>query len=112
MLLRCALPRFGEYGFPALPAGVATPTGRNPHDRVGPFTPARMKGWCGTHVGRARRHRRGFRAPARADQRSAFQAVPALLPDGRYAVPRRYAPLCRAPPGELPRGRRSLARVP
>ena len=37
-----------------------------------------MKRWCGTHVGRARRHWRGFRAPARADHARADQrsAVP------------------------------------
>ena len=31
-----------------------------------------MKRWCGIHVRRARRHQRRFRAPARADRRSAF----------------------------------------
>ena len=46
-----------------------------------------MKRWCGTHVGRARRHWRGFRAPARADQRSAVPCQRAMrhgdcLPSG------------------------------
>ena len=60
-----------------------------------------MKRWCGTHVGRARRHRRRFRAPARADRRSAFPCLrPAL-------------PVWRPPPGDLaafPRRRRREGR--
>ena len=36
-----------------------------------PSWPAGMKRWCGIHVGRTRRHQRRFRAPARADRRSA-----------------------------------------
>ena len=31
--------------------------------------------WCGIHVGRAQRHQRRFRAPARADRRSAFPGL-------------------------------------
>ena len=52
------------------------------------------KRWCGTHIGRARRHRCRFRAPARADRRSAFQAVPALLRSRRCAVSLRFAGRC------------------
>ena len=54
-----------EGGAPFRPPRGTGPSGRNPHDRVGLLTPPAMKGWCGTHVGRARRHRCGFRAPAR-----------------------------------------------
>ena len=84
----------------------------------------------GTRVGMMPRPRRWFRAPARSRPEAGGQfsrwgpAVarhPAL--DGYAprressrrlgsAPPRRYAPLCRAPPGELPRGRRSPAGAP
>ena len=60
-----------------------------------------MKRRCGTHVGRARRHRRRFRAPARC------------RPEVGVPVPARH-PLCRGPGAtafsqQLARGRRSLA---
>ena len=38
------------------------------------------KRWCGTHGGRAQRHQCWFRAPARADRRSAFPGLRAALP--------------------------------
>ena len=44
---------------------LGTPTGRNPHDRVRPFTPPVMKEVVRRSCCRARRHRRRFRAPAR-----------------------------------------------
>ena len=60
-------------------------TGRNAHNRVLPPTPPAWKGGAGTHVGKTRRHRRWFRAPARADRRSAF-------PCGRHHLDRCGAP--------------------
>ena len=50
-----------------------------------------------------------FRCAARsgADRRSAFQAVPAILPGRLYAISLRFAQRCRPPPGELAGGRRS-----
>ena len=85
---------------------------------------------CGTRVGMMPRPRRWFRAPARCRPEAGGQfsrwgpAVarhPAL--DGYTprressrrlgsAPPRPCGPLCRAPPGELPRGRRSPAGAP
>ena len=187
---------------PRGPAGRgAGPHREKPTCSSPPFTPPALKGWCGTHVGRARRHWRRFRAPARcrsetgaplsrhpalrgtrrderglgfcADaalraavptwtsafpgrcavsavgvraetgvistvgfctdaalraavpgptgrtaQRSAFPCLPAISPSGvraqAGAIPTvgfctDAALRCRAPPGELPRGRRSLA---
>ena len=91
-----------------------------------------MKRWCGPHVGRAGRHWRRFRAPARcrpevgvpsgsrdfcawgirgllpsgqrADRRSAFQAVPAIFARGGFVV-------C-CPPGSVPTGGRRSKRFP
>ena len=40
------------------------------------------KRWCDTHGGRASRHWRWFRAPARADRRSAFPGLRAAPPGG------------------------------
>ena len=51
---------------PRGPAGrCAGPHREKPTCSSPPFTPPALKGWCGTHVGRARRHWRRFRAPAR-----------------------------------------------
>ena len=51
---------------PRGPAGrCAGPHREKPTCSSPPFTPPALKGWCGTHVGRARCHWRRFRAPAR-----------------------------------------------
>ena len=52
---------------PSRPGGPRcwAPPGELPRGSGPPFTPPALKGWCGTHVGRARRHWRRFRAPAR-----------------------------------------------
>ena len=54
-----------------------------------------------------------FALPRDADQRSAFQAVPAAAPRRLFAVSSASRRRCRAPKGGLPRGRRSaVARHP
>ena len=67
-----------------------------------------MKRWCGTHVGRAGGHWRRFRAPARADRRSAFPCLPSFQRVG-YRRRRKTdgsEPLVRCPPdrGESVKG--------
>ena len=64
-----------------------------------------MKRWCGTHVGGARRHRRRFRAPARADRRSAFPCLHAAVPAPTGRTGRRSAVPC--PPAAAPGGLRA-----
>ena len=81
-------------------AGKGTPTsGRHSPPQAGGREGPRVA--CGSPLGRARRHRRRFRAPARADRRSAFPCLrPAL-------------PVWRPPPGDLaafPRRRRREGR--
>ncbi len=71
-----ALPRVPTGGRRSLACGAALPGGGSAQLHF------HSKRWCDTHGGRAQRHRRGFRAPARADRRSAFPGLRAAPPGG------------------------------
>ena len=110
--------KWATRGFAALCAAV--PTGGRRSLACAPFFPVGVRAETGVirEVGYTR-----FRCASRrgADRRSALPCVCAILSrwgtcrDGRhtgsglYAVSLRFAQRCRPPPGELARGRRSLA---